>query len=391
MSIKKLFAVLFAVCAVLFSSSAVCAEPVTEDYSLQSSEEAVTTAPPVSEYEDSNTETSQQTTVSYPDTVTTTSPTTTAAAMFTQDTPTLEPTKVFLEVGEIKNMRFKVKLNISPKIMFSEATINVEYDSALLELENSEINESEIGGIPVDSQTDGKYTFTYMNTSGTQYDGTYSTLTFRINDKTMVSTVIYVSVESLEDMNLLPIANVIQNGIVNYHDAEPAAAEIDPHSFTEIKLIKSDEPVSLESLGILDVKEATVSDDRIVLIENGEISTLGIGQTDLTIVHNDESESYYRLIVSEPEKSSVAESKSENKVTEASDGGSSSRTAVIIAVVIAGIAAIAVEYIIIVKPFDKHKDSKTMAYEQDFAGEEESDESGGDTDETNTSGNSEES
>ena len=42
MSIKKLFAVLFAVCAVLFSSSAVCAEPVTEDYSLQSSEEAVT-------------------------------------------------------------------------------------------------------------------------------------------------------------------------------------------------------------------------------------------------------------------------------------------------------------------------------------------------------------
>lgn len=95
-----------------------------------------------------------------------------------------------------------------------------------------------------------------------------------------------------------------------------------------------------------------------MLIENGEISTLGIGQTDLTIVHNDESESYYRLIVSEPEKSSVAESKSENKVTEASDGGSSSRTAVIIAVVIAGIAAIAVEYIIIVKPFDKHKDSK---------------------------------
>lgn len=64
----------------------------------------------------------------------------------------------------------------------------------------------------------------------------------------MVSTVIYVSVESLEDMNLLPIANVIQNGIVNYHDAEPAAAEIDPHSFTEIKLIKSDERYRLKAL-----------------------------------------------------------------------------------------------------------------------------------------------
>ncbi|GAB5081703.1 hypothetical protein Osc1_08760 [Hominimerdicola sp. 21CYCFAH17_S] len=361
MKIKRLIALLSALCVAAVSAASVFAQPETEEY--QQTQASAATSASVSEPLETEPLYTQQT--ENPQSVTAPPETTVGTEIFTQDTPTLEPTKVSLEVGEIENLRFKVKLNISPKILFSGATINVEYDSDLLELKGSEINESAIGGIPVDSSADGKYTFTYMNTAGTQYDGTYSTLTFRIKDKTMTSCVIYVSVESLEDINLLPIANVIQNGIVTYRSAEPADAEADPDSFIQIKLDRSDEPTALEYLGITDIEEAAVSDNQIAFVENGEIKTLQAGQTDLIITHSDGTKSYYRVLVSEPQESSSSDTAVKKKA-ELPKEKNSGRTAVIIGLVIVGIAAIAAEYIIIVKPFDKFKAPVPRIYEQDM-------------------------
>lgn len=285
-----------------------------------------------------------------------------------QNAPTLEPTKVKLEVGEISNFRFPVNLDISPEIPISGATISIEYDSDLLELKSSSINTAEIGGISVDSHVDGKYTFTYMNVEGTQFSGTYSTLTFRIKDKTMTSTVIYVSAESLEDVNLLSVPNVVENGIVNYRSAEPAnAVAEDEKQFKEIKFEKTDEPVTLESLGIQDVKKITVSDNQTAFAEDGMITVLSVGKTNLTVTHNDGSISYYTLIVSEPEQqeiSSDAAESSKKSVKVKAEKNNGRTTAIIIAIAAAVIAVIA-EYIVIVKPFGRLKKVSATIYRQD--------------------------
>ncbi len=300
--------------------------------------------------------------------------TTTTSGIITYDTPTLSPTKVELEVGEVTDSQFEVQLNISPETTISGAEIYVQYDNDLIECVASEINEYDIGGIAVDGITDGQYTFTYMNTIGTDYSGTYSTLTFKIKDNTMTSTVIYVVVNSLEDTNLLSVSNVIKNGIVNNREAVPAEAEINPDDYIKITVEKSDEAVSLESLGITDIKDVTVSDGQLAIVEDGMLTTLATGETDLIVTHSDDSKSYYTLVITEPQDNDLSSQVTVKKLDPPKNKDSKGLSIGIIIAVIVAIIAIVVEYIMIMKPFEHSKRTRQTIYKQDSDDEEDTDE-----------------
>ncbi|MGN0622903.1 MAG: hypothetical protein ACI4JA_03015 [Oscillospiraceae bacterium] len=286
---------------------------------------------------------------------------------YVPDEPTLQPTKISLEIGEVKNQRFTAKLNITPEIAVSGALISIEYDSDLLELRSSEINSAEIGGIPVEDSTDGKYTFTYVNTMGTDFSGTYSTLNFRIKDTSMTSTVIYVSVESLEDINLLSIPNVTENGIVNYRKAEPANGELSPtEDGKTITVEKSEKPVPLEELGISDVKSVTVTDNQLAYAEDGKLFTLAVGSTELIVTFNDGAKTIYSIEITDPDAASYGTEISDKKnISTAEDDDDSGVTTAIIIAIAAALGAIAIEYVVIVKPFGSYKKTKPTVYRQD--------------------------
>lgn len=387
MNIKKILCAVSALCIMSSAAFSVSAEP--NDDSVYQSESTASSAeeeqtPQESESQtvteapnDISSEDTTETTPTETETVTTT--TTSYPGINTVDTPTLQPTKVELEVGEVQDQRFEVALNISPETSIAGATINVEYDSELLELRNSVINEDAIGGIPVDSYVDGKYTFTYMNTQGTNYSGTYSTLTFRIKDNTMTSTVIYVSVESLEDTNLLPVSNIIKNGILSNREAVVPEETPDPSEYINIVAVYSEQPIALEALGIRDVKDVTVTNGQIALVENGQLTTLAAGETDLIVTHNDDTKSYYKLKIAEPATETVTTTTAAKKTVEKQDTHKNNMSLWIIVAVIAAIAAVIIEYIVIVKPFDKLKKTVPTVYRQDDD-EEEDYEADGSTD-----------
>lgn len=371
MNIKKILCAVSALCMMSSAAFSVSAEPNTD--SVYQSESAVTSAEEEQQPQESETPqvteapaetTSAETTPTETETETVTT-TTTYPGINTVDTPTLQPTKVELEVGEVQDQRFEVALNISPETSIAGATINVEYDSELLELRNSVINEDAIGGIPVDTYVDGKYTFTYMNTQGTNYSGTYSTLTFRIKDNTMTSTVIYVSVESLEDTNLLPVSNIIKNGILSNREAVVPEETPDPSEYINIVAVYSEQPIALEALGIRDVKDVTVTNGQIALVENGQLTTLAAGETDLIVTHNDDTKSYYKLKIAEPATETVTTTTAAKKTVEKHDAEKNNMSVWIIVAVIAAIAAIIIEYIVIVRPFDKLKKAVPTVYRQD--------------------------
>lgn len=358
MIIKRISAALAA--AVIMLSCALCVsaeaqwsydeQPPQENEASEENQYTVTEEPAVTDWQTETSVTTQTTT-------------------YVPEEPTLQPTKIFLEIGEVKNQRFSAKLNISSEIAVSGAAISIDYDSDLLELKSSEINSAEIEGIPVEDSTDGKYTFTYVNTMGTDFSGTYSTLNFRIKDTSMTSCVLYVTVESLEDINLLSIPNVSENGIVNYKKAEPANADISMPDETEkkkISVLMSEKPVSLEELGITDEKSVTVSDNQTAYVEDGKLFMLAVGTTDLIVSFDDGEKAVYTVEITDPEAASSASENTDKKNINSSheDNDNEMSIAIIIAIATA-LGAIAIEYVVIMKPFGNGKKTNPTVYKQD--------------------------
>ncbi len=294
---------------------------------------------------------------------------TTAAGVTTPATTTttnkiIKPAKVYLSIGEIKDEEFDVTLNVDPDQLISSAVIKVEYDNSLMELTGSLINSAEIGGQPAEENKDGAYTFTYINTAGTSFSGVYSTLHFRITDKKMTSSVIYVSVDKLEDTDLLDVPNNIQNGIVKYQDEAPAEessaaeSEKEDDSSKELPVLNvklGSLPMMLNELDIPDtknVKSVKILDTKLAKYEESALSLLAAGETEMIVKYNSGKELRFRLVIAEADvTSSAAESAGVPETTEDTSG----RTFMIAMAILAAVAAVAIEYIVIMKPFDKNK------------------------------------
>ena len=276
----------------------------------------------------------------------------------------IEPTKVFLGIGDIKDDEFDVTLNIVPDQLITNAVIKIEYDNSLMKLKESKINTAEIGGQATEENKDSTYTFTYINTKGTQYSGVYATMRFKITDKKMTESVIYVSVDKLEDNDLLDVPNNIQNGIVKYQEeppkdddsSEPESAKEEDSSqeLPELKAKMGTLPMMLDELGVPDaknVKSVKILDPSLAVYEQSALTVLGPGETEMIVRYNSGKELHFKLVIDKADPVSSAADTASSASEPVQD--TSGRTFMIAIAILAAIAAIAIEYILIMKPFGR--------------------------------------
>ncbi len=334
--------------------------------------DTVQTDSPVYDYQTADTQWQDTTTAATTTTqpvYTTPEPTTTTTLV--ADRPTSKPGTVILDVGEVNNGEFKVKLKINCDALISNASASVSYDSSLLEYISSEQND-DAGGMAVENCFDGKFVYNYVNKDGTDYQGTYITLNFRIIDETMVSTVLYLSVTSLDDNNLVPISYASENAIVKNPDAVVVDSEPEESELEEIIIPFKNEPVMLSEYGIEDVKECVIENGEVILYEDGAFITMETGATKITVTHSDDSKSYYLVKVTDETESSSDNAveavasindKTEKQSNNAEDSksGNHIRNLLIIGAVTIAVIVLIAEYIIIMKPFGKN--TKKTAYD----------------------------
>lgn len=292
-----------------------------------------------------------------------TAPAPTTTTTLVADRPTSKPGTVALDVGEVKNGEFKVKLKINCDELISNASASVSYDSALLEYVSSEQND-DAGGMAVENCFDGKFVYNYVNKDGTDYQGTYITLKFKIIDETMVSTVLYLSVTSLDDNNLVPISYSAENAIVRNPDAAVEEPEPEESELEEIVIPFTNEPVMLSEYGIEDVKECVIENGEVMLYEDGAVLTMETGTTKITVTHSDGSKSYYLVKVTDETESSDGKAveaaasindktDKQSKTADKAKDGNRIRNLLIIGAVTAAVIVLIAEYIMIMKPFGK--------------------------------------
>lgn len=295
-------------------------------------------------------------------TTTTYAETTTAA---TENSATSKPATLRLDVGEIKDGEFEVKLNISSEALVSNASLSVSYDNTLLEYAGSE-EDKDAGGMAVENNFDGKYVYNYVNKDGSDHSGTFITLKFKIIDETMVSTVLYLSVTSLDDNNLIPISFTAENGIVNNPDAKTEESAADPVESKTIEITMGSDPVSLADLGINDVKECQITDGEAAEYKDEKIIPISVGTAKLRVTYNDDSREIFTVNVLKAEvKEAAAASAS---LADKNSNSNSTRNIIILGVVTLGMIAVIAEYIIIMKPFG-NKAKKPAADEDNIPDE----------------------
>lgn len=292
-----------------------------------------------------------------------TAPAPTTTTTLVADRPTSKPGTVALDVGEVKNGEFKVKLKINCDSLISNASASVSYDSALLEYVSSEQND-DAGGMAVENCFDGKFVYNYVNKDGTDYQGTYITLKFKIIDETMVSTVLYLSVTSLDDNNLVPISYSAENAIVRNPDAAVEEPEPEESELEEIIIPFTNEPVMLSEYGIEDVKDCVIENGEVMLYEDGAVLTMETGTTKITVTHSDGSKSYYLVKVTDETENSDGKAveaaagindktDKQSKTADNETSGNRIRNLLIIGAVTIAVIVLIAEYIMIMKPFGK--------------------------------------
>ena len=299
-----------------------------------------------------------------------------------------EPSLASLEVGSIKDGRFDVKLNIFPEARMTGAVIKVEYDSSVITLTDSETHSQASGGSFKETRSDGSYKLTFINTDGTSYRGAYADLSFKVVDKEVSSSVIYIAVESMEDMSFSEMPTHIQNGIVRLREDETVsgtessgdsaaeASKEDERPIIKVRLTTM--PLTLEELGVPDIKNVRnvrLGNTDLAYYEQGAVFLLMPGETELVVRYISGKELKFRLIISEAARqteAAVSDNTSSSSETEADTSG---RNFFIAVAVLLTLAAIALEYIFIMKPFNKKPPKKEepqeefVAYDDDNAPE----------------------
>lgn len=276
--------------------------------------------------------------------------------------PSDEPTFVALNASEIVDDKFTLTLDISPERKISTAAINIKYDENLFDVDDDEIN-TDIGGMPAVNSDPGLLTFSYINTAGTDYSGTYLTLYMEVIDPQMTSSVIYVSVETLEDTDLQEIPNNISNAVIDYREEStdesdrPSRADDSAGEGSVFRVKLGDLPLTLEELGVKDIKNVMnvrSLDSSVASYSQGAVSFVGVGETEIIVRMNDDSEQRITIIVAEADEEiqSGTESEQSNKTL---------RNIAIAITVIGGAVIIFIEYIVICKPFGKKAKKKPSA------------------------------
>ena len=326
---------------------------------------------------------------------TTQAPETTPAATTTTEEyyvpqPTTDAATVELKVGKVKNGKFVAKIKIKSDYPVANLSATVEYDSSLIKLVKADHN-SDAGGMATDKNSSGKYVYNYINNYGSNYEGTYDTLNFELVDKSMVSTVLYLTVNSLDDTSLNPIGYTAENAIVKNNEVDSNGFSLNSNDYTKINIQMNGDPVSLESLGIKNVKDCTIENGEILIYENGNFKTLSTGSTKVMVTFKDGTTGYYIVTISQPDDSSQAVTTvvtTTNKSNDTPNNGISIKDILIRFVVAAGVIVVFVEYFVILKSKKKNKpqeEENNLEEENDLTDTDESAEENIDAEESSDS------
>ena len=211
-----------------------------------------------------------------------------------------KPAVITLVPSKIKNESFTADLKIESNHKITAADLTINYDSNVVKLVNNRIN-TEAGGEAAAAETQaGTLQYQLTNPAGSDWKESYLTLKFQITELTERSTVLYISVNSLTDETNTELTYRADGTIIQIEGAVEVDPSADESMYTELRVGKSDSPISFESIGLTDVKSAAFTDKSVADLTEGGFSIYKIGITNLTIEHADGTLSYYRLVVADP-------------------------------------------------------------------------------------------
>lgn len=255
------------------------------------------------------------------------------------------PANIKLIIGSVKDGMFTVKVNISSETDISNADIDITFDSSLITYQNYTASNRIVGTTDVTS-TAKKVNYSYQNSNGTDFDGNYVALTFKVKDTSMLSAALYIKVNKLLDTTGTDIPTSAVNGIVINEKSE-SSSEADA-TIKDIEILFSNEPRTPESIGLKNVKSCEIYDTTVLKFENGKFYTLKAGKTQVKVYFKSGKSVIYNFIVTDNADSSaavVADTSSENSsaagTTQVTDKNTMRNIIIVIALLaVAAIAAI---------------------------------------------------
>jgi hypothetical protein len=290
------------------------------------------------------------------------------------DKPTSAPSKVYLKPGEIKDGKVSVELRIEADTTVSSALMSVTFDTALLQLDSTQIN-AEAGGKAAENSFNGKYVFNYTNDLGSKFQGNYVTLNFSVLDKDMVSTTLFLTVTTLDNKTGIPISYSVENGIIANPDA-PGYNVKETEAPKLNKLVRVQKSVGQappSKMGIEDYRNIVVADESIVKFEDGVFKMLAAGETSFDVVFNNDEIETYDIVIEDDTLVTDAQDRAATPADNGSTGlDKTVRNLFIIIAVALTMIIIAVEYLVIMKPTSKRR-KKLAAAEAFFEREEQED------------------
>ncbi|MCD8095354.1 MAG: hypothetical protein LUE12_04420 [Ruminococcus sp.] len=277
-----------------------------------------------------------------------------------------DPIEIKIDAGEIEDKIFNAELNITTETEIASADFTIIYDSDVLTLLSSEAAEIDYAAAAAAETEDGKIQYQLLSSSGVSLEEPYMSMQFQVLDTNEKTTVIYVTINSLQDVNSNELTYRSDGTIVNIESAAAVDASADESMYSEIKILKSDEPISYESLGFSGVTSVTFENEDLATADDEGITALSSGITNMTVEFEDETYAYYRLVISEPNNEASEEAESSvlsadevilesNDITKTETKSSQNvKKLIIYLLVIAAVAAIIVEYFMIVdNPYAK--------------------------------------
>ena len=329
------------------------------------------------------TQTTEDTEVTTKKTKKTTKKTTTAAE---ETTTTSEEDKTSYHSASVElshsgfdeDNEIKVKLKINSDARITKAKIYLDFDESILKYKSSKTNDEEIDGIASDKIADGRYTFEYENSNGTEYDGTYVTVTFGLKKTNADQTAVMTVIDDLEDEDGKDIsANAsTSNAIMTLPDStdddddssKDSKTDINERTYQPINLTLADKEIKLDSLGISDYKTIQTEDETIASVEDGKIIMHQAGECKMTVTYTDGSKGYFNLkIAGEAAGDGPAvsadetSSDSDKKVLSEDDSNSKKNTVkitVVIVIVCVALILLIIEYFILVAHRRKKQQQK---------------------------------
>ncbi len=304
---------------------------------------------------------------------TTTQATTTQQQITESTTTTPEPEVFYSADVEVVNAgvdddgRLEIRLKIESESKIAGAKIFLDFDKDILKYHSTKVNDSDIGGMATNECDDGRYTFNYVNTSGTDFDGTYVSVFFTFKETKADQTSVMAVVDNLNDEKLHRIKNItIANAIIEieHEDDDSSDDSSAEHSYQPINLnLSSKDGVTLDSLGIRDYNSITSENEDVAYIKDGKIYMLKAGTSDVIVDYKDGTKGYFRINVinDSDEEASTSDDSSKSAIASTDSDDSRRQTlkiTIIIVIVCTAIVLLIVEYFIIMNRQRRKKAEK---------------------------------